>query len=352
MLTERENYIRNATFQNPQWIPMQVHISNASWDQYREDMEKVALRHPVFFPYVRKGWRDYDRFDFGPAYRRGQPFTDAWGCTWLTAVNGIEGVVQNTPLEDWEDLDDYAFPDPYTQGDRELRDWESERRKMEANRAAGRLTVGSVPHGFLFMRILYLRGFENAMLDFALGEPRLQALIDQLVAHNRVIVDQYLGMGVDVMCFGDDLGTQTSTFLSPSDFGRWIAPAYRQLMEPCKKAGVLVALHSDGCTLDILEDQIAAGVDIVNPQDLCNGIDNLAKRIKGKACIQLDIDRQKILPYGARREIHELIEEEVRKLGDPRGGLEFIAGIYPPTPPENVDALCEALEKFRTYWWN
>jgi uroporphyrinogen decarboxylase len=118
-----------------------------------------------------------------------------------------------------------------------------------------------------------------------------------------------------------------------------------------KKKGALVYLHSDGKTLDILEDQIEAGVDIVNPQDLCNGIDNIAKRIKGKACIQLDIDRQKIVPFGTRKEIFELIEEEVRKLGDPRGGLEFIAGIYPQTPPENIEALCEALEKYRTYWW-
>ena len=42
----------------------------------------------------------------------------------------------------------------------------------------------------------------------------------------------------------------------------------------------------------------------------------------------------------------------MRKLGDPSGGLELICGIYPPTPPENVDALCEALRKFRTYWWD
>jgi uroporphyrinogen-III decarboxylase len=30
----------------------------------------------------------------------------------------------------------------------------------------------------------------------------------------------------------------------------------------------------------------------------------------------------------------------------------FGGGIYPPTPPENVDALCSALEEFRTYWWD
>jgi hypothetical protein len=69
-------------------------------------------------------------------------------------------------------------------------------------------------------------------------------------------------------------------------------------------------------------------------------------------CIRLDIDRQRIVPFGARQEIMELIEQEVRLLGSPRGGLEFIAGIYPPTPPENVDALCAALEAYYTFWWD
>lgn len=351
MLTERENYIRNATFNYPEWIPAKVHISNASWDQLRYELEEVALRYPKFFPYVKKGWRDYDNFDFGPAHTKNKPFKDAWGCIWETSTNGIEGVVTNAPLDDWSKLDTYIIPDANYVADRGPRNWAKEKEIMEQKRVRGELRVGGVPHGFLFMRIMYLRGFENAMLDFAQDDPHLQILIDKLVEHNMTIVRNYIDMGIDVMEFGDDLGTQTATIISPETFRKWIKPAYTKLIEPCKKNGILVAFHSDGYTIDILEDLIEAGVGIVNPQDLCNGIDELAKRIKGKACIRLDIDRQKIIPYGTRAEIHELIEEEVRKLGSPQGGLEFIAGIYPPTPPENVDALCEALEKYSTYWW-
>jgi len=38
-------------------------------------------------------------------------------------------------------------------------------------------------------------------------------------------------------------------------------------------------------------------------------------------------------------------------LGSPQGGLELICGIYPPTPPENVDAVCAAFERARAWWW-
>ncbi|HHW01104.1 MAG TPA: hypothetical protein GXX36_16335 [Clostridiaceae bacterium] len=352
MLTQRENYIRNATFNYPEWIPMEVVISNASWNEYKEDMEAVALRHPDFFPYVKKGWMDYDNIDFGPAYTKNVPFTDAWGCIWQTSIDGIEGVVLNAPLESWDKLDSYRIPDARVEADRSQRDWAAERNKIEQRRSEGKYTCGTLPHGFIFQRIQYLRGFENAMVDFAVEEPKLDILINKLVEHNLVIINNYLDIGVDVIFMGDDLGSQTSSLISPAQFRRWIKPAYERMIEPCKKAGTLVNLHSDGMILDLLDDIIEAGVDIINPQDLCNGIDNLAKAIKGRVSIQLDIDRQTIVPYGSRKNIEDLIKEEVMKLGSPKGGLEFIAGIYPPTPPENVDALCCALKKYRTYWWD
>lgn len=352
MLSERDNYLRNARFQGPDRIPVTVHISDASWDQYRKDMEDVALRYPSFFPHVKPGWRDYDDYNFGPACTKDAPFTDSWGCTWVSAVNGLEGTVTVSPLSDWDLLDSYQAPDANLTADRGPIDWNAVKSWITAQREAGELTREGVPHGFLFLRLQYLRGFDNFMIDVATDEPKLHHLIDIIVAHNMTLVRNYLDIGVDVMVFGDDLGTQTSTILSPKDFRKWIKPGYTELMEPCRKADTLVFFHSDGKTLDILEDQIAAGVDIVNPQDLANGIDNIAKYIKGKACICLDIDRQTIVPFGSRQDIHNLIEEEVRKLGDPSGGLEFVAGIYPPTSPDNVDALCEALMKYRTYWWD
>lgn len=351
MLTARENYLRNARFQKPEWIPSSVVISDASWDIYRDDMEAVCLKFPEFFPFVKPGWRDYSNYRFHPAYRKNEPFTDNWGSVWETATNGIEGVVTNEVLDSWDQLAQYHAPDANRQLDRGPVDWQDVARSMAHMKANGELTAGGVAHGFLFLRILYLRGFMNAMMDFATDDPHLPRLIDMIVEHNRTIVGHYLKIGVDMMCFGDDLGTQTSTILSPTMFQKYIAPAYKALMEPCKKAGTLVYLHSDGKTLDILEEQVRAGVDIVNPQDLCNGIDNIAKTIKGKACIDLDIDRQTVVPYGSVHDIEELIREEVMKLGSVEGGLQFVAGIYPPTPPQNVEALCNALMKYRRYWW-
>jgi hypothetical protein len=351
-LTHRENYLRNARREGPEWMPVAVALSGATWNQLRGELEDVCERHPTIFPGFQRGNRDFARIEEDVVYTPGAETTDAWGCVWEFPIDGLEGIVSGHPLADWSALETWRAPDPLTQGDRGPVDWATNLESVRKAREAGHLTSGGTPHGYLFMRLYYLRGFENLMLDFGAEEPRLQTLIDILVEHNSVIVNQWLSAGVDIVEFAEDLGTQTASCIGPQHFARWITPAYSQLMQPAKESNALVALHSDGYIMDIMAELLVAGVDIINPQDLCNGIDHLAREVKGRACIRLDIDRQSIVPFGTRSEIRGLIEEEVRKLGSPEGGLEMIAGIYPPTPAENVDALCEAMEEFRTFWWD
>jgi hypothetical protein len=171
-LSYRDNYLRNVRMTGPEWMPVAVSISNASWDQWREAMEDVCLRHPSLFPGFAKGQRDYDHFDFGPAHRAGECYVDNWGVTWHSEVNGLEGCFTNCPLSDWSALETYRAPDPLVTGDRGPVDWEAIRQGAAAAKAAGHLTSGGLAHGFLLMRMYYLRGFENLMMDFATDEPR------------------------------------------------------------------------------------------------------------------------------------------------------------------------------------
>jgi len=351
-LSYRENYLRNASFEYPEFMPAHIGISGASWNQWRGEMEEVVARHPKVWPDFEKGKRDYDDVDFGGGYRAGELFRDNWGCVWKTDIDGIEGVVVEHPLADWANWDTWKPADPMTQCDRGPRDWDATRKEILAKKERGDLTEGGLPHGFFFMRLTYLCGFEKMLTDMMLEEPMLDKLIDALYEQNRVIVDQYLSMDVDMMSIGEDLGAQNTPLISPELFRRYCKPTYAKLLKPCTDRGMHVMQHSDGYIMDLIDDLIMAGVTIINPQDLCNGIENLRREFKGKVCIRLDVDRQTVVPYGTRQEIHDLIEEEVRTLGSKKGGLEMICGIYPPTPPENVDAVACAFEEFQTYWFD
>lgn len=349
-MTSRENYLRNARRQGPEWMPCAIGVSGASRTQLGPDLEDVMARYPELFPGFERGQWDYERTEYGPGHTEGKQLTDNWGCVWDNAIGGLQGIVVGHPLADWEVLECYMAPNPAEELDVGEVDWDAVERRLRESAEAGELARGGVAHGFLFMRLTYLRGFENLMMDLATDDPRLARLIEIVQAHNEWLVRKYLSLGVDLVVFGEDLGTQKASIISPRDFAKWFTPEYRRLMQPCHEAGALVYLHSDGYVMELMDEFLAAGVDIINPQDLCNGIDDLAREVKGRMSIALDVDRQRVVPFGSPGEIEELIEEEVRKLGSPEGGLELVCGIYPPTPVENVDAVCRAMMRMRTYW--
>ncbi len=350
MLSHRENFIRNVRRTGPEWIPASVSISHASWHELGRELDDICARHPHIFPDFKTPSRDWDTWEPGPEPGSQQP--DPWGAVWQFDVPGIEGWVTEHPLDDWAKFDGFRAPDPYRYSDRRERDLVELLGGISDRKANGELTRVGLDHGCLLMRLWYLRGFENLMLDIATGEPRLHDLIDMIVERNNVIVGEFIKAGVDVISFPEDIGTQTASILSPAGFRTWIVPAYQRMMGPVREAGIIIDTHTDGHIIELVDDLLDCGVDILNPQDLCNGIDEIARTMKGRCCINLDIDRQTIVPFGTPREIHDLIEQEVRTLGAPEGGLSFVCGIYPPTPPENVEAVCRALEEFRAYWWD
>ncbi|GHU38227.1 hypothetical protein FACS1894105_11810 [Clostridia bacterium] len=350
-MNHRENFIRTITFNHPQWLHYEIHLNNAMWAVYKEELENVVLKHPAVFRGFQKGSVDYKNMEFSTEKLDDNYVIDAYGCKWHYPLRYMDGAVVGHPLEDISLLKDFKQP-PSPVPELNDEQWEEEIKRVKEAKERGEIVSGGTEHGFLFLRHTYLRGFDNAMLDYADEDSHddLRRIYKMIIAHNMKIVDYNIKRGSDFMYFAEDLGTQTGTIISPDMFKTWIKPAYAELMQPCKKAGMYIGLHSDGKTLDILEDQIEAGVDVVNPQDLCNGIDNLAKRIKGKACIQLDVDRQSVIPYGSPKDIDDLIHEETEKLGSPEGGLMFICGVYPPTPMKNVEALATAMEKYSTMW--
>lgn len=109
-------------------------------------------------------------------------------------------------------------------------------------------------------------------------------------------------------------------------------------------------MHSDGDIRLLADDIIDGGVDALNLQDLVNGVDWIAENLKGRVCIDLDIDRQKITPYDTPAQVNALIRDEIAKLGSKDGGLMMIYGLYPGVPLENVRAVMDAMEKYAFYY--
>lgn len=329
---------------------MTFFIPAESWRRYGRELEEVVLRHPVLFPGFRRGSIDFANLPMDPRNRAGATFTDAWGCVYEPREDDVPAYVSGHPLADWGAFAAFRVPDPArTNGSAEI-DWaESAKRSADAGKS-GALTQGSLPHGHLFLRLIDLRGYENLMLDMADQEPRLERLIAMVEDFSLYAVRRYMEMGVDIMRYPEDLGCQDRPMLSPAHFRRYIKPVYRRLMAPVREAGSLVHMHCDGYLWDLADDLLEAGVEVLNLQDLVNGIDAIAANLKGRVAIDLDVDRQRVTPFGSPGDIDDLIRESVMKLGSPEGGLSLRHGFYSGAPLENVDALMSAMEKYATYY--
>ncbi len=121
-------------------------------------------------------------------------------------------------------------------------------------------------------------------------------------------------------------------------------------MKPARNQGCIIHMHSDGDIRTLVDDLIDGGVEVINLQDLVNGIDWIADTFAGRTCIDLDIDRQSITARGTPEDVDRLVREEVDKLGCKDGGLMMVYGLYPGVPFENIRALMDAMEKYATHY--
>lgn len=345
-MTERENILRAYTYRKPDRIPVQFSVNASCAHNYPTDeLDRMIRRHPRLFRALPPDW-SASALTSPPWARVGQPYNDPWGCRWETAEEGIMGVVTRHPLADWASFETFQAPDPGTCNGLYQADWAKLEADWRKAKVEGVLRQGGLPHGFFFLLLSYLRGYENLMFDMADEDPRLPELIDVVEKFDLAVVRRIAGAGAEIVTFAEDLGAQTGPLLSPSMFRRYVKPAYRKFFSAAKSKDALVYLHSDGHILDLVDDLIEVGVNILNPQDTVNGIDKLAAAMKGRVAIVLDIDRQKITRFGTPAEIDDHIREAVSKLNTPLGGLGLIYGLYPGVPLENAEAVMTAMEKY------
>ena len=349
-MDHRENLLRAYRFQGPERIPVHVGVGPAMWRFYGKPLEEVVSRHPLIFPNFKKGSVHYGNLAIDPRNKAGTVYTDSWGCVYRPKEDDVPCYVCERPLETWDGFDSFTPPDPDQENGRGPIDWNKIEQGIGRCKKAGSLAAGALVHGHLFLRLEDLRGYQNLILDMVDEEPKLLQLIGMVESFSMSIVRRYVALGVEVMHYPEDLGAQDRPMISPVLFRKYLEPSYERLMAPAKEAGILVHMHSDGYLWDLMDDILACGVDIINLQDLVNGIADIQRNLKGRVCIDLDVDRQSITRFGTPKDIDDLVKEEVMKLGSKEGGLTLRHGLYTDAPLENIDAVFTALETYSLYY--
>jgi len=317
------------------FVPCRVVINGKIWDENAEYFENIKRKcKNVEIGIGRDPEREKENFK-----------EDGWGCLWHYPGNYLDGQVVKHPLESWENFNSYNPPDPLKN-----RNWEEEKKRIEKGKKEGLISGAGIEHGFFYLRLTYLRGFENLMIDIGVNEPKLRKLIEILTEYWKVVIKKLVEFEPDIIYFADDLGHQNSLPMKPEVWRELIKPSYKEIFSICRRKNIEVYLHTDGYIVDIIPDLIETGVTVLNLQDLVNGLDNIEKLTKGKVAIDLDIDRQKITVFGKPDDIDLHIKKCIEKLGSKDGGLLLIYGAYPGTPAENIGSVIKSMEKYCKLW--
>ena len=306
------------TYSHPESIPVGVSFLPATWMKYGAALNEIKSRYPVVFGETDANAKvEY----FVPDSYHAGSFTDAWGCVWENVKEGYESIVKGHPLET---------------------------REMIRTLKAPEQDIG-LPHGFMFLRLMDLRGYEEMMIDFFEEPEELQMLIDIVCDYNvrqmKCIVEN---SDNEIIWVGDDNGMQTSLPISPALWRKYIKPAYTKIFSVAHEAGRKIFFHTDGCIYDVMPDMHEAGADLINPQIRANGLDNLVRVCKGKIPINLDLDRQ-MFPFAKPEQIIDHIMECTKALYLPEGGLMLSAECAADVPLENIEAIAKGLTMAASY---
>ncbi len=335
-MTSRERMKRAIRFERPDRVPIIHAYLPASAEKLGERLQEVLAKYPSDYGTAALGGYSGDDH-----IKMIDGDTDVWGCRWSNLQEGIVGQVTGHPLADWDAFKSYVPPDPaqyLAQGGTS-----EETQRPEPDKYV--VVFG----GNLFERMQWLRGYENLMIDFAVGEPRLLDLRDMIVEHNVKAVEILSRRDVDAIEFLDDWGTQRQLMIRPVLWREMFKPAYERMFGVVRDKGLDVHFHTDGYTMDIIQDLSDVGVDVLNVQLSAMNVSELGRLFRGKICFRTDLDRQYVLPRGTPDEVDRHVKLMLESLGTREGGLIGCGEIGPDVPIENVEAMFAAFRKYGTY---
>jgi hypothetical protein len=266
--------------------------------------------------------------------------TDEWGCLWDNIGVSNLGEVKAPALPSWDQWDQLAIPD--------IRDPRRWRPLDGAREKAGDLFILAAGLS-IYERVHFIRGLENTWMDILEEPERLCRLLDILVGMNLYAIERYAAAGADGFIFCDDWGLQDRLMINPATWRTIWKPRYARMYRAAHQAGLLTFLHSCGYIVDILDDLIEIGLDVIQMDQQENmTVELLGERFGGRLTFWCPVDIQQTMARGDPGEIRAYCRKMVAHLGRPEGG--FIAKWYSDPAgaghtPEAIEAMCDEFVK-------
>lgn len=201
----------------------------------------------------------------------------------------------------------------------------------------------------------FLRRMDNFLMDLILEPEEVEKLLDALMERHLAGLEKVceaVGDVVDILRFGDDLGTNDGLFMSPEIYRKLFKPRHTILCDYVHKhSSMKTLLHSCGSLRELIPDLIDAGYDILNPvQTTARGMDPVELKSEfgkditfwGGGC-----NTRWVLNRGTPGEVYDYVSRML-DIFMPGGGYVFTTehNIMPDVPPENIIAMYKAVHNY------
>nr|MBC8228235.1 hypothetical protein [bacterium] len=184
-----------------------------------------------------------------------------------------------------------------------------------------------------------------------------------LLADNPEVISRYLELNTELnvrrighvsvadispgVFVGEDIAYKGTTIFSPAYLRKEFMPRLERIVEAYHKRGLKVMFHSDGNLMEIVDDLVAVGIDILNPIETIAGMDVSEIRKKHKNLVFAGgIDVSQLLPLGTPQEV----EAETRKLIEIAGPGVLVGSsteLHNDVPLENFKAMADTVRNYR-----
>jgi len=200
----------------------------------------------------------------------------------------------------------------------------------------------------------FLRRMDNFLMDLYLDPMNVHKLLDNLLEMHLDFLSKVcksVGDLVDIVKFGDDLGTNTGPFMPPEIYNEFFGPRHKILCDYAKaNSSAHTMLHCCGGIYELIPELIKAGFEIINPVQI-NAVNMEPEKLKKEFGNELTFwgggcNTQSILNLATPKQVKEHVKHNIEAFSK-GGGFIFttVHNIMPDVPPENIVAMYEAVRE-------
>ena len=201
----------------------------------------------------------------------------------------------------------------------------------------------------------FLRRIDNFLMDLFLDPVNAHRLLDSLLEMHLGFLAKIcdaVGDLVDIVKFGDDLGTNTGPFIPNEIYNEFFKPRHKMMCDYVKAhTSAHTMLHCCGGIYELIPELIEAGFEILNPIQI-NAINMEPERLKKEFGRELTfwgggVNTQGVLNLGTPQQVKDQVKRNI-DIFSKDGGYVFntVHNIMPDVPPQNIIAMFEAIHEF------